>query len=79
MELPQPKLEKIPTFQSLKKGSPKYGSGGTKIKSKALKLEHANKFYRRGIAGSYKDEMNMLFQFLFWIRHGRQMKTHNYY
>ncbi len=79
MELPAPNLKKLPTFQSLKKGTPKYGSGGKKIKHTEQKVERANKFFRRGIVGSYKDEMPKIFQLLFWLKNKKQMKANNYY
>lgn len=79
MELPAPKLEKLPTFQSLKKGTPQYGIEGKKIKNTKQKVEHVNKFFRRGIAGSYKDEMPKIFQMLFWLKNKKQMKASNYY
>jgi len=78
MELPEPKLEKLPTFQSLKKGTPQYGSGGKKLKRTEQKIERANKFFRRGVAGSYKDEMPKIFQLLFWLKNRKQMKANNY-
>ena len=79
MDLPQPQIEKLPSFQKLKNGTPKYGSGGNKLISKDEKLERANKFFRRGIAGAYKDEMPKLFQLLFWLKNKEQMKAHHYY
>jgi len=78
MDLPKPKLEKLPTFQSLKKGTPKYGSGGKKLKLTEQKKERAHKFFRRGVVGSYKDEMPKLFQLLFWLKNKEQMKANNY-
>jgi len=77
MELPEPQIEKLPTFQSQKKGLSKYGYGNSVEAS--TKKETANNFYRRGIAGSYKDEMPKLLQLLFWLKHKKQMKIHQYY
>ena len=77
IDLPDPQIEKLPTFQSQKKGFSKYGSGNTTNKSKKKNI--ANKFYRRGIVGSYKDEMPKLFQLLFWLKHKKQMKIYQYY
>ena len=79
MQLPEPNLEKLPTFQSLKKGTAYYGSGGKNIKNKVKKKELAHKFFRRGITGSYKDEMPKIFQLLFWLKNKKQMKANNYY
>ena len=79
MVLPVPKLENLPTFQSLKKGTPQYGSGVKKLKRTEQKVERANNFFfRRGITGSYKDEMPKIFQMLFWLKNKQQMKANNY-
>ena len=78
MELPKPNLEKLPTFQSLKKGTPHYGSGDENISNIIKKKERADKFFRRGIIGSYKDEMPIIFQLLFWLKNKKQMKANNY-
>lgn len=79
MDLPPPNIEKMPTFQSLKNGTPRYGSGGKKHKLAEHKKKHSQKFYRRGIAGSYKDEMPLFFQFLFWLKNRKQMTRNNYF
>lgn len=78
MELPDPNLAKLPTFQSLKKGTPHYGSEGKNIKNTLQRKERADKFFRRGITGSYKDEMPKLIQLLFWLKNKKQMKANNY-
>lgn len=77
IDLPEPQIEKLPTFQSQKKGFSKYGSGNTTNESKKKNI--TNKFYRRGIAGSYKDEMPKPFQLLFWLKHKKPMKIYGYY
>ena len=79
MELPPPQLEKLPSFQSQKTGIPKYGSGDDFTHQMFTKKEHSQKFYRRGKVGSYKDEMPMVFQFLFWLKNRRLMNQFNYY
>ena len=77
MNLPEPQIEKLPTFMSQKKGLSKYGTGNTKNESE--KKNKANKFYRRGVAGSYKDEMPKFLQLLFWLKHRKQMGIYQYY
>ncbi|MFK5982012.1 MAG: sulfotransferase domain-containing protein [Flavobacteriaceae bacterium] len=79
IELPEPKVDKVPTFKSLKGGTPQYGSGGKKIKSDKQKKDRSSKFFRRGVVGSYKDEMPVLFQILFWVKNKKQMKANKYY
>jgi len=77
INLPEPQIKKLPTFKSQKKGLSKYGSGNTK--NEFEKKNRANKFYRRGIVGSYKDEMPKFLQILFWLKHRKQMKIYQYY
>ncbi len=79
IDLPAPNKERLPTFNKLKKGVPKFGSGGKRLTEEADKKALANKFFRRGISGSYKDELPLFFQLLFWLKNRKQMKKHNYY
>ncbi len=77
INLPEPKLDKLPTFQSQKKGTANYSS--EKNVSELNKPDLSNTFFRRGVSGSYKDEMPKGIQFLFWLKHQKQMKKFNYY
>ena len=79
MDLPEPRLEQLPTFESLKFGTPQYGSGEHKVFTPEAKKLHAQKFYRRGKVGSFRDELPYAFQLLFWWKHRRQMKKMGYY
>ena len=78
IDLPEPRIERLPTFNKLKNGTPHYGSGTKDMKISAKK-DRAQKFYRRGIAGSYKDEMPYVFRFLFWLKYKGVMKKLNYH
>ncbi len=78
MDLPEPKVDKLPSFADLKNGTPKYGTE-KKNQDKMAKKELSKKFYRRGIAGSYKDELPYIFRILFWLKNRKQMKKLNYY
>lgn len=77
IDLPPPKSSKIPTFKDLKNGTPKYGSGKKDLKPNT-KQEHSRKFYRRGVAGSYKDELPYTIRFIFWLKNRKQMKKLKY-
>ncbi len=79
INLPEPELSKLPTFKKLKEGSFEYGAGKDMSKNEAVNKQHAQKFYRKGIAGSYKTEMPKAFQLLFWVLHRKQMKKLKYY
>ena len=78
LDLPAPARDRLPTFESLKRGTRKYGSGG-RHKSAEEKQARAGAFFRRGVAGSYRDEMPRLVRGLFWLGNHRQMKALGYY
>lgn len=77
IDLSEPNREKLPTFESLREGSDRYASGHRRA-TEDQKKAHANKFFRRGVAGSYKDEMPRIIQWLFWLLNRKQMRAHNY-
>jgi glycosyltransferase involved in cell wall biosynthesis len=72
--LPQPKIEKLPTFESQKYGTPKYGSG-RKLSNgnKVLEKNITEKFYRRGKANIWKEEFPEELLDLFWSYHRSTM------
>lgn len=78
IDLPEPRLDRNPTFEDLKTKEFKYGSGlerGFPPEERALRRE---KFFRRGKAGSWKDEMPDDLHELFWKLHGKTMETMGY-
>jgi hypothetical protein len=79
IDLPEPDRAKLPTFESLREGTHKYGSGHKRDDTEEKKKIYANKFFRRGVAGAYKDEMPRIFQWLFWLLNRKQMRAQNYY
>lgn len=79
IDLPEPNIDNIPTFKKLKEGNAKYGSGARRINKDIPQEEFSNKFFRRGIVGSYKDEMPLAMRLLFWSKYRKQMKALNYY
>ncbi len=74
MDLPEPNIDALPTFDQLKASAPKYGSGASSDEEKRKK--EASKFYRKGKVGTYKDEMNLFHQFLFNIMHGKMLRKY---
>lgn len=72
MDLPDPRVDKLPTFNDLKFGKPQYGSG-KKILGADDAANMAKVNFRRGKAGSWKDEMPPELEKLFWELHGDQM------
>lgn len=68
IDLPKPDMTRIPNFESLKYGRPKYGGGGENFD------EEANlKNFRRGQQGSHKEEMAPEIEAIFWKKHGQTM------
>ncbi len=77
-ELPQPDAEKLPTFESLKSGIPEYGAKRHQEISEDEKKEHSKRFFRRGKAGGWREEMPGALQELFWSIHGDTMDSVGY-
>lgn len=78
MELPKPDKDKMPSFQELKFGIPKYGSGRDRPITEEEKKALAEKNFRKGKAGSWKEEMPRDMQDLFWSMHGETMESLGY-
>jgi hypothetical protein len=66
--LPNPELDNIPSFQSQKNDGAKYGNPENKF-------QH---FFRKGIPGSWREDMPMIIQDLFWKYHGNTMSKYGY-
>lgn len=77
MDLPEPRRERLPTFEDLKFGSPKYGAG-RKVNDDVKVTELARKNFRRGKTGSWRDEMPAELERLFWELHGDMMDRLGY-
>ena len=78
MDLPEANLQNIPSFESQKTGMPKYGSERDLNVSESYKREFANKFFRSGKVGGWKNEMPLDLQKLFWLFHGNVMQQLGY-
>lgn len=73
LDLPNAQPEKLPDFKDLKTGEPEYGSGKGKPVDNL-----ANKWFRRGKIGSWKDEMTEEQHDLFWHMHGEAFDFFGY-
>ncbi len=78
-DLPKPKIEKLPTFNSQKYGNPKYGSGskmsgGNKKKEKEI----TQNWFRKGKINNWKDEFPKSLYDLFWSYHRETMQKFGY-
>ncbi|MCB0806058.1 MAG: glycosyltransferase [Bacteroidales bacterium] len=71
--LPEPDRDKLPTFEKLKFGIPKYGAKRDINISESEKRDQANRFFRKGKKGTWKEEMPDELHDLFWSYHGETM------
>ncbi len=71
LDLPEPDPAKMPTFQQLKFGNPKYG--GT-----FMHRQVAEQNFRKGQSGSWKEEMSPKIHRLFMARHGQLLMELHY-
>ena len=76
--LPEPQADKLPTFEKLKFGIPKYGAAKDHDVTEKEKLEKSKKFFRRGVRGGWKDDMPDELHDLFWSYHGETMEKLGY-
>ncbi len=74
MDLPQPDRSKIPSFKDLKFGRPQYGGG----KGKRFRAARAEKHFRKGKVGGWKDEMPPMPARLLWSKHGSELARWGY-
>jgi hypothetical protein len=73
LSLPEPDVDRLPTFEGLKAGTPEYGSG--KYTHDGQLAEH---WFRKGQVGSWKLEMPERLSDLFWHLHGETMDAMGY-
>ena len=74
LRLPPPNKAKLPSFQDLKFGSPKYGGNSQNLDDKDI----AKKNFRKGKIGSYVNEMPVSIHELFLHQHGQTLKEFGY-
>ncbi|MCK4568775.1 MAG: glycosyltransferase [Bacteroidales bacterium] len=77
-ELPVPDPDKLPSFESLKKGNAAYGARKHWGYSEEEAVKFADKAFRKGKSGSWKTEMPDELHDLFWIHHGPFMEKLGY-
>ncbi|MEQ8705798.1 MAG: glycosyltransferase [Phaeodactylibacter sp.] len=78
MDLPEPDRERLPTFEKLKFGQPQYGSGATFLDREEEVAALAKKNFRKGKAGSWKEEMPTELLPLFYELHGDTLEQFGY-
>ncbi|MBV6653445.1 MAG: sulfotransferase domain-containing protein, partial [Mameliella sp.] len=78
IDLPEPQRERLPTFEKLKFGQPQYGSGATFLAREEDVAALAQKNFRKGKAGSWKEEMPDELLPLFYELHGNTLRALGY-
>ena len=78
IDLPDPRLDNLPSFEELKTKKMKYGSGMEKGYSPQELAKRRKLFFRRGKVGGWKEEMPGDLHELFWVHHGEAMRKVGY-
>jgi hypothetical protein len=74
IDLPEPNIDRLPTFNDLKQKDFNYGGKNKKL----TKEERRDKFFRRGKVGAWQDEMPEYLHSLFWMKSGDVMSRLGY-
>jgi hypothetical protein len=78
IDLPPPRLDRVPSFQDLRSRDMPYGSGVQHGFSAEERESHRAKFFRRGEIGGWREEMPDDLHSVFWKLHGRAMRKLGY-
>lgn len=78
IDMPEARWENLPDFKSMKFGKPKYGGQTTSKSIKISDEEFSKKFFRKGKAGGWKEDMPDDLLGLFWRKHGEVMDRLGY-
>lgn len=78
LNLPEPNLDKVPTFESQREGLAHFGGAARPQLSDEEKEEFNKKFFRKGEVGGWKEEMPADLQELFWELHGETSEKLGY-
>ncbi|MCI4648061.1 glycosyltransferase [Phaeodactylibacter sp.] len=79
VDLPEPNRERLPTFEKLKFGQPQYGSGATFLAQEEEVAALAQKNFRKGRAGAWKEEMPATLLPLVYELHGKTLEHFDYW
>ena len=78
LDLPEPKLDRIPTFDSQRKGGSHFGGKKRKRLSQKEQDEFNARFFRSGKSGGWKEDMPEDLQQKFWDKYGSIMEKMGY-
>jgi len=78
IDLPEPAVEKLPSFEEMKKGNEDYVPIDPVLNEQGLEIERHKLFFRKGAAGGWKDDMTDRQHKLYWKHHGYMMEALGY-
>lgn len=78
LDLPEPRLDKVPTFETQRSGGSHFGGKKRKNLSKEEKDDFNSKFFRSGKTEAWKDEMPDELKEKFWKKYGDVMLSAGY-
>ncbi|MEK6221611.1 MAG: sulfotransferase domain-containing protein, partial [Chloroflexota bacterium] len=78
VDLPVPTPENIPSFEELKNSKKQKITQSVPMSNTKKKPQRREHFFRRGIAGAWKDEMPDDLHKLFWKKHKEMMVAFGY-
>lgn len=78
LDLPEPNLNNIPTFESQRSGGSHFGGKNRKNLSKEKQDEFNSMFFRKGKIGSWKEDMPEKIHEIFWKKYGKKMLEMGY-
>lgn len=76
--LPSPNPDKLPSFEEMKKGNEDFVSDQPVLSEDGATQNRHQLFFRKGIAGAWKEDMNEQQHELFWKYHGHIMDALGY-
>lgn len=77
-DLPEPDHDALPTFETLRSGNAEYGNTKSDSDYNLSEQEIAERNFRRGKVGSWRDEMPSDVHDLFWLLHGDTLEKWGY-
>jgi hypothetical protein len=78
LDLPDPKLDNIPTFDSQRSGESHFGRKKRQSMTEKEKAAFSEKFFRSGKIGGWKEDMPKELHRKFWKKYGDVMLTMGY-
>ncbi|MCK5078657.1 MAG: sulfotransferase domain-containing protein [Bacteroidales bacterium] len=78
LDLPEPKMDRIPTFDSQRNGGSHFGGKKRKRLSKEEQDDFNQRFFRSGQSGGWKQDMPEEIQEKFWKKYGSVMTKMGY-